>query len=144
MARAIGIGYEMSKKETSTLFTVIGQGEFPLDMLRYDGCYPQCESDSATMRKDGLREVTLQKTLDRGHPNRSHRIWSPTVGRWNSFGWAVLGELPAWAFAEGVLMHNTMLATGRRRKLRRQAGPHEPQPDAKIGSTRVFFGKLDG
>lgn len=104
---ANGIGYKMSKrKETATLFTVIGDGEFPLDMLRYDGCYPQHETDTTKMSESGLREVTLHKTLNWAHP----KVWSPTVGRWNSFGWAVLGELPRWRFTEGALTHNTLLA----------------------------------
>jgi hypothetical protein len=127
MAMAIGVGYKMNKtKVTATQFTVIGRGEFPLDMLRYDGCYPQCETDTAIMRKDGSREVTLHKTFnwygadDVAGVVAELASWSPTVGRWNSFGWAVLDELPRWRFTEGALTHNTMLIARLRQPMKRR------------------------
>ena len=69
-------------------FTVQGNGIFPLDMLRYDSCYP-VESTSVNNITDGsyfnpgiydqgIYTVTL----------RSER--APTIGRWESFGWKVL------------------------------------------------------
>lgn len=66
-------------------FTVVGWGEFPIDMLRYDGCFPLTEKDTAAMAEQGTREVTLNKTLNRHHATN----WSPTAGRWESFGWVV-------------------------------------------------------
>ena len=135
MVMAIGIGYKMKKtKETPTQFTIIGRGEFPLDMLRYDGCYPKLETDTAIMRKDGLREVTLQRGLDHdnyrpgdyGNPT----VWSPTVGRWNSFGWAVLSDLPIDRFGAGALTHNSMLIARLRTPMKRRASVGVSTPTA--------------
>ena len=118
---AIGVGYKMNKtKETATQFTVIGRGVFPLDMLRYDGCYPKSEKDTVTMRTDGLRELTLHKTLNWGTPHELLKVWVPTVGRWNSFGWAVLSDLPANRLGEGALTHNTMLIARLRQPMKRR------------------------
>jgi hypothetical protein len=76
-------------------FTAIGGTHFPLDMLRYDSCWP-ADTDSAlscalTQRDAGtveqflkVREIHLfafkQTTKD---------FAKPTIGRWNSFGWGV-------------------------------------------------------
>jgi len=106
-------------KVTATQFTVIGRGVFPLDMLRYDGCYPKLETDTITIGKDGLREVELPKTLNWGTPHELLKVWVPTVGRWNSFGWAVLSDLPASRLGEGALTHNAMLIARLRQSMRR-------------------------
>ena len=115
---ANGIGYKMTKKETALQFTVLGRGGFPMDMLRYDGCYPKSEKDTVTMQSDGLREVMLHKTLNWGTPHELLKVWVPTVGRWNSFGWAVLSDLPASIFGEGALTHNAMLIARLRTPMR--------------------------
>ena len=72
-------------------FTVQGTGAFPLDMLRYDCCWPLTESDSylMAMTVDDAdyfkpRSVTLTRSTD--------RAWMPTDGRWNSFTWQVLAH----------------------------------------------------
>ena len=126
-----GIGYKMNKaKETATQFTVIGRGEFPMDMLRYDGCYPKSEKDTVTMQSDGLREVMLHKTLNWGHS----KIWSPTVGRWNSFGWAVLGDLPD--YERGLVRESYDLRAYK-------AGDDEPRRDGRRdGHTLTHNAKL--
>ena len=130
---ANGIGYKMTKKETATQFTVIGRGVFPLDMLRYDGCYPKLEADTAIMGEEGLREVMLHKTLNWGHP----KVWVPTVGRWNSFGWAVLSDLPASRLGEGALTHNATLIARLRQSMRR--------PRVGVTSSRhPFVADVDG
>ena len=116
---ANGIGYKMTKKETALQFTVLGRGGFPMDMLRYDGCYPKSEKDTVTMQSDGLREVMLHKTLNWGHPHELLKVWVPTVGRWNSFGWAVLSDLPASRLGEGALTHNAMLIARLRQPMKR-------------------------
>lgn len=65
------------------MFTVSGSSPFPIDMLRYDRCWPESESDSGSIsatarnRPHGARFVTLTGH----HP--------PTDGRWASFGWTV-------------------------------------------------------
>lgn len=74
-------------------FTVKGIGSFPLDMLRYDGCYPV-----------NLESVlNIQTSFDprarraRGEPLEielvSHK-GPPTKGRWDSFMWRVVKEWP--------------------------------------------------
>lgn len=73
--------------KTLTAFTVEGTGLFPFDMLRYDSCWPEHESDSAVI--DG--------TVRRGSSNGAVSVMllsknpSPTYERWLSFGWKVVG-----------------------------------------------------
>ena len=60
-------------------FEVAGKGYFPIDMLRYDACYPLDGDSVANMsgeRTEGHRVVLL---------GADHE---PTVARWVSFGWA--------------------------------------------------------
>jgi len=68
-------------------FTVAGSGEFPVDMLRYDRCFPNSTEDALAIltpekREDytKIREVALCST----------RQAAPTAGRWNSFCWGVV------------------------------------------------------
>lgn len=71
----------------STEFRATGRGNFPLDMLRYDCCYPAQPADVEAMRGNSrtpLRTVTLFTTNKRG----------PTLGRWASFGWPVRNDEP--------------------------------------------------
>jgi len=69
-------------------FTVEGSGEFPLDMLRSDRCWPAGADDAARIGAhygmadpDGVRarSVTLE-TAEKYAPNRQ---------RWLSFRWRV-------------------------------------------------------
>lgn len=66
-----------------TQFYVIGGGEFPLDMLRYDRCWPATSQDAATVSAEVPRRrvVCLQ--------TNEARI---TVRRWESFGWRVSAD----------------------------------------------------
>lgn len=63
-----------------TDFTVEGIGEFPIDMLRYDQCWPV---DAQAVRNitfdSGRRTVKLATNL----------YYSPNANRWESFGWKV-------------------------------------------------------
>jgi len=69
------------------ILTVIGKGQFPLDMLRHEGCYP---SNSQTVNNIGL------SLLSYTNPNeeREYRLAKVTntkevqyaLGRWISFG----------------------------------------------------------
>lgn len=70
-------------------FTVEGSGSFPIDMLRYDACWPATQADVSTvessflsvrLRGPGPRKVTVET-------NGARR---PTRDRWASFGWAVI------------------------------------------------------
>lgn len=75
-----------------TRFTVEGSGHFPIDMLRYDRCYPDGQDDVGEIdvcHHDGddyfkrIRKVNLVTF---------HAIKGGehvTVARWASFGWKV-------------------------------------------------------
>ena len=70
-----------NKINTLYVFTVEGSGEFPFDMLRYDTCWPEHETDTPMMGRGWS-----------GRAKRSVRmigLRTPTVGRWLSFGWVV-------------------------------------------------------
>ena len=80
-------------KKADIRFTVEGRGEFPLDMLRYDRCFPRTGEDAEMMLTppDHLRsprQVTLVALA------RENRYWQPTEGRWLSFRWAVVDVQP--------------------------------------------------
>lgn len=79
----------MSKRRQNDVynFYVAGKGSFPVDMLRYDGCYPVSSEDASKILIHGtdddyfqIRQVKLRATLEHG------RI---TPDRWASFGWHV-------------------------------------------------------
>lgn len=60
-------------------FKVRGSGSFPMDMLRYDACYPLSSEDAAKLSNTtGVWEIRL-----------SHydiiKTWTPCVNRWRSF-----------------------------------------------------------
>ena len=65
-------------------FYVSGRGDFPVDMLRYDQCWPLGPTDAAM----------LYPTV------RDHRFAAiasntpPTPERWRSFGWVVTAYEP--------------------------------------------------
>lgn len=61
-------------------FAVEGSGEFPIDMLRYDRCWPAAEAQVPylTASRSGRRHVLLTG------------LQEPTQARWQSFGWRVL------------------------------------------------------
>ena len=70
-------------------FTVEGPlGTFPHDMLRYDACWPRDEGaarelDQCNHGVPGTFQITLCHAS-------IHRDWSPTMARWESFGWRVV------------------------------------------------------
>lgn len=62
------------------VYTVIGKGRFPFDMLRYDECWPSIDA------------TALAPIVEPSVPLRSIRMSSykpPTPQRWASFGWCV-------------------------------------------------------
>jgi hypothetical protein len=77
-------------------FTVRGRGEFPLDMLRYESCWPYSGEDVAHIEPSyataqnreelAMREVRLCKYAS------SKRGPFVTIGRWDSFNWQVIKE----------------------------------------------------
>jgi hypothetical protein len=70
-------------------FTVEGRGQFPVDMLRRDACYPESEQDSGliTLTFDRVPGVAVRIHLERRVMSKS---WAPTTGWWETFGWKVL------------------------------------------------------
>lgn len=65
---------------------------FPIDMLRYDNCYPRTAHDAELIQtagdvhnRKGFMVVWLSKTSTDREPR-----W--TEGRWQSFGWRVHRE----------------------------------------------------
>ena len=76
-------------KKADIKFTVEGRGEFPLDMLRYDRCFPRTGVDVEMMERppevlNSPRCVTLVALA------RDWIFWQPTLDRWLSFGWRVI------------------------------------------------------
>lgn len=73
-------------------YTVRGTHPFPIDMLRYDASYPSSESESAQIHNCAMypRE---EFSIVLSHTCTNHRArngcWTPTTGRWRSFGWNV-------------------------------------------------------
>lgn len=65
-------------------FSVCGVGRFPIDMLRYDACYPASEQDSAMI--DDIREPRVIELVAVHHS----KAFTPTVARWGSFCWRVV------------------------------------------------------
>jgi hypothetical protein len=69
----------------SKVFIVQGVLPFPIDMLRYDACYPASEADSSIINRSLTHDTRGKITVE-------VRTRSPlTVGRWKSFGWQVVG-----------------------------------------------------
>lgn len=82
-----------AEKVYITDFTVTGSGEFPLDMLRYDSCWPVgtvdagnlciCPDRSAEDRTSWLTQRTIKMRMI------GHTKLGPTLERWRSYGWTV-------------------------------------------------------
>lgn len=65
-------------------FSVRGIGRFPIDMLRYDACYPASGQDSAKI--NDIRERRVIELVAVHHS----KAFEPTAARWNSFCWWVV------------------------------------------------------
>ena len=76
------------------VFVVVGRGDFPVDMLRYDECYP--------VDSEGVHNI-IHRSYD-VNPNTGHHFqvgrevrlatnkrFGLTAARWESFGWKVQG-----------------------------------------------------
>lgn len=72
-------------------FSVKGRGEFPVDMLRYDGCRAASPRDQDLIDLhsdafvDGEHEIEVSLVI----PNASSQL--PHDERWASFKWPVVG-----------------------------------------------------
>lgn len=77
----------MSKAAKQYEFTVEGRGEFPLDMLRYDRCWPKRESEDVGAIEKSFRQTQLG-AADL-YAVRLRGLREPEAARWKSFGWRV-------------------------------------------------------
>ncbi len=78
-------------KKYQQLFTVTSKMAFPLDMLRYDQCFPYSQEDVAQIGASLDRCVDVKErtvTLSRFVDAKTVRNL-PTMDRWKSFGWTV-------------------------------------------------------
>ena len=81
----------MARPQKNKQALVIGTGRFPLDMMRYDRCFPASEADASKLQtilqqtpvaKPQPWAIRLSKTTD--------APW--TAGRWESFGCTIMME----------------------------------------------------
>lgn len=74
-------------------FVVEGLDVFPIDMLRYDSCYPK-DSTSVGNIIFSLDPTILADQKEMGRPFRVGLISDkePFVGRWTTFGWTVISQ----------------------------------------------------
>ena len=74
-----------------TNFTVKGSYTFPVDMLRYDACYPTYTDAAVKLVTGGTNMAAVDEDymvqLAHAHPTRG---WQPTIARWASFGFEVM------------------------------------------------------
>jgi hypothetical protein len=78
-----------AQKVYLTYLVVEGSGEFPYDMLRYDSCCPDTETDTHRMERqeqEELRRVVLRRFSVSGQ--------LATEARWRSHVWRVVLETP--------------------------------------------------
>jgi hypothetical protein len=71
-------------------FKVTGTGTFPIDMLRYDRCFPHTAEDVGRIIADPYDLNTLKKKreVEMLMPVED-KTRMPTSPRWESFGWTV-------------------------------------------------------
>lgn len=103
-------------------FQVVGAFRFPVDMLRYDACYPVSESaDAATIVETFDVERDVPRLSEEIHGQLSMvakaqthgwvvtvahvtdvKRWTPNAERWASFGWRVVpGSLETYNCTKG-------------------------------------------
>ncbi len=71
--------------QNAVTFQVTGTGRFPVDMLRYDLCWP-ANSDQSLDIEDAVDTAVRPK----GRTITLKGLKVPTVPRWASFGWTVV------------------------------------------------------
>jgi len=69
--------------QNALTFTVTGRGAFPMDMLRYDICWPANETMS-NLISDAFFHQPHRSTIS------LKGLKPPTFARWRSFGWEVV------------------------------------------------------
>jgi hypothetical protein len=85
----VGRGDENMAKKYKQIFTVTGELQFPIDMLRYDCCYPETQEDVSkihcSLERPSIKAITI--SLTRWVETKGRDL--PTADRWRSFGWKV-------------------------------------------------------
>ena len=84
-------------------FVVEGTGRFPVDMLRYDNCFPSSGNDAEHLRKLISGEYDGKTGIGSSEPYgvcltkfaASKAQATPTDARWRSFGWTVTTKTTA-------------------------------------------------
>lgn len=82
-------------KSYETILVVEGRGHFPIDMLRYDSCFPRTGEDAGKISR--ITKVPFQLSYQREIQSivlirRSLNNLPATTERWESFGWRVVSE----------------------------------------------------
>jgi hypothetical protein len=80
-----------AKRKIQFIVKAPARESFPIDMLRYDACYPACNSmavEHISMSLSMKRQDKLDCYPD-GWVVTLISDHEPTVGRWESFGWTV-------------------------------------------------------
>ena len=75
-----------AKKFYEWFLVVEGSGSFPIDMLRYDSCFPLREQDSALLAEhhnEKRRVIVVRRGVNEN---------AASVKRWESFLWRVVFE----------------------------------------------------
>ena len=82
-----------------TVSRTFGQASFPIDMLRYDALVPLSQTDSSKIHrccehKEALLEDTTfnSRNLTIELWKRDVKTWKPTIERWASFLWKIVGH----------------------------------------------------
>lgn len=73
---------------------------FPIDMLRYDSCYPDRDRYSVSRIEETIDPYTTAKEFEPKpinliHLSHGNKNWTPTNARWESFGYKVVNIKPA-------------------------------------------------
>ena len=78
-----------TRKQLPRFFTVSGTGRFPVDMLRFDACYPRTGTDALIIERsfERPRPLEAEKVVVLAKPSGE----APNAARWKSFGWEVVG-----------------------------------------------------
>jgi len=78
----------MSREPQYVTYLVEGIGQFPLDMLRYDGSWPTSQEDVAKIHENLSGERPRRRELI--SLTTVSRLGSPETSRWESFMWRVV------------------------------------------------------
>lgn len=77
-----------------TRFQVMGQGNFPMDMLRHDQAFPRTTHDAVLIEHTRSTDVQYAREVRTISLVAYHEQKWPSVseGRWVSFGWPVVKD----------------------------------------------------